>query len=1144
MASKKDIFVNTLTSPYNPQRFLDFMREMISGMIIIQPDKEMSPYNTYSYYVPRYFNIGRFKDADGNDVGVFSVELAKGESVVRARTAQRTFVKSLLEDKNYAGALVAFYSEDNLEKWRFSFIRMDYEFSKGKITANLTPAKRYSYLVGKGEPCHTAMERLLPIFIDDDTENPSLDAIEEAFSVEAVTKQFFEAYKAKYIELYEHLENTEAFVEESIRRGFTTEQFTKKLLSQIVFLYFIQKKGWLGVSAVPKTLTEKEYKKAFFSRGPRSRELVGKVYYQDGEIYRLNTAALKSLSNQDEFDFSTCVKGQPWGTGPQNFMRVIFNDCVKREKNFFDDYLEPLFYTGLNCDRSEYNDFFPPLHCRIPFLNGGLFEELEHYEWKYNDFGIPNELFSNEAEKGRDADGILDIFDRYNFTMAEDEPMEKEVAVDPEMLGKVFENLLEVKDRKSKGAFYTPREIVHYMCAESLINYLSTKSGIEEEDIRKFITLGEFFKDEDARKTKYNHIEKRYEFDFEKKLEMPSSILDFKNGINRIVELDNLLSSVKVVDPAVGSGAFPLGLLNEIVKAREILTSYIAIGMSGFKKKLLYAQRSPYQLKTETIKNCIFACDIEPSATDITKLRLWLALVIEDEIVEDADELNTLGEHSKPRKLPNLDCNILCGNSLIDSFEGVKLVTENEALGNQKDMASIAITDLTVGDYIKRLIKTQDALYSASTREEKESLKYEIQKIYDSAICDQLENAGHSRLVDEYLKTHKHNSKPFILWQLYFPKVFKENGGFDICIGNPPYVNIVTLDAGYRDTLKECYTITKNKVDLYAYFIELGLSIINTTATLCFIIPQTWKATDSFSKLRELIFKNSQLKEIVNLENGTFEATVVPLIMLLSKAGEKTKYDIVIKNKDFKAIDTIQKDGISESNSFAIDTESSHRDKALFKQIEMNSLSLGTILQFTRGIKTSNDKRFIQKECKDTDYKKVYRGRNVKSYSLEWGGEYLWYRPDLMREKVGSVPHSKELFETHEKIVTQRICHMQLSATIDTEQQYFLDTCIVSKSDTLDDRFKLKYILALLNSKLLNYWYCFKYRMPTVGLYELHSIPIKLADKSIQNEVESLVDILLETNGGDDVARKRIDDIVYSLYSISDEDKDYINGCL
>ena len=246
--------------------------------------------------------------------------------------------------------------------------------------------------------------------------------------------------------------------------------------------------------------------------------------------------------------------------------------------------------------------------------------------------------------------------------MNEDEPMEREVAIDPEMLGKVFENLLDVTDRKSKGAFYTPREIVHYMCQETLINHLVTKTGIPEADIRDFILYGDLMKDEDTTKDAREG---------NKDMLISTNIYNPIAGVNRLKELDDILANVKVADLAVGSGAFPLGMLNEIVKARETLSAYMSIGMNAFQKKSFYAyDRKPYDLKANTIKNCIFACDIEPSAVDIAKLRLWLSIVIDDEITEDAGN-GDFDAHSKPRQLPNLDCNIICGNSLIDEFKEI-----------------------------------------------------------------------------------------------------------------------------------------------------------------------------------------------------------------------------------------------------------------------------------------------------------------------------------------------------------------------------------------------------------------------------------------------------------------------------------------
>lgn len=559
---KRKIFEGTLTQPFDHDGYVQFLRELLDNMQIVAPNKEVKPWNTFSAAIDHYRHIGNYTGEDKNKVALFSVCLKNDKNLENARSMQRAFVKTLLENSDCAGALVAFYTKDDLDKWRLSLVRMDYEFSKGKLSTKLTPAKRYSYLVGKGEPCHTAQERLYPIFVADNID-PSLDELEEAFSVEAVTKDFFDKYREKYLDLKEYLDGNSEFVAEAESRGFDSEQFSKKLMGQIVFLYFIQKKGWLGVNAFPFRLKESEYKNAFFRRGQKPKQLMPYVYKQaaDGFFYRDNNAVL-SLTPEDETELSTLVKGNAWGEGPKDFMRQIFEGCKGAGKNFFDDYLEPLFYTGLNQNRGD-NAYFPPLHRRIPFLNGGLFEEMEGYDWRNNDFSIPNELFSNIDEKGkRDADGILDVFDRYNFTMAEDEPMEREVAIDPEMLGKVFENLLDVSDRKSKGAFYTPREIVHYMCQATIINYLASKTNIPEEDIRKFIIYGEYFRDEDTKKTlpienetgrllqgdEIYYYKHHMEFDRDKDLEIPETIFSYKKNVNRLIELDNLLANVKVVE--------------------------------------------------------------------------------------------------------------------------------------------------------------------------------------------------------------------------------------------------------------------------------------------------------------------------------------------------------------------------------------------------------------------------------------------------------------------------------------------------------------------------------------------------------------------------------------------------------------------
>jgi adenine-specific DNA-methyltransferase len=272
-----------------------------------------------------------------------------------------------------------------------------------------------------------------------------------------------------------------------------------------------------------------------------------------------------------------------------NFIRKIFNNADKNGLIFYEDYLEPLFYNALNEERGG-NTYYRPFNCMIPFLNGGLFQTIvDGYDMTKARFIIPNSLFSNSnlTKEGDKGDGILDIFDRYAFTVKEDEPLEKEVAVDPEMLGKVFENLLEVKDRKSKGAFYTPREIVHYMCQESLINYLVTETDIIYEDINKLIRYGDIIADADNSVDAGKVIAGKY-----KEYLMPESIR--KNA----KKVDDALDDIRIADPAVGSGAFPLGMINEIVRSRMNLTRYLLPEENIFRRDYAIPdKRKPYSLK-------------------------------------------------------------------------------------------------------------------------------------------------------------------------------------------------------------------------------------------------------------------------------------------------------------------------------------------------------------------------------------------------------------------------------------------------------------------------------------------------------------------------------------------------------------------
>ncbi len=661
------LITDTFPQPFDKGRFHNFVINLLNHI----DESKAQAWNTtyikdaFKDHVKGYERLGTYTSPEKEKLDVLIVHLTTKYKLERARTAIRNFVAYHLKTRdNKDAALVAFVSPTE-KQWRFSYVKMEYaavEKQDGKVgvKTKLTPARRSSYLVGEGESCHTAQSRFLDLL--QDTENyPTLAQLEDAFSVEAVTEEFFKQYKALFLDLKDELDALAKFAAKNI----STADFAKKLMGQIVFLYFLQKKGWLGVA-----------------------------------------------------------KGGDWGDGPHNFLRQLFDGRFGQHKNYFNDILEPLFYDTLADDRTKEKDWSDKFNCRIPFLNGGLFEPLRDYDWKKTDIILPNRLFTNNERFDEliTGTGILDVFDRYNFTVNEAEPLEKEVAIDPEMLGKVFENLLGVKERKSKGSFYTPREIVHYMCQESLINYLDTAVNTAEESIvpvkpKQAKLFGQPELEQTTLKTTVRReivprrdietfIHSGDQASYYEAVRIEKGKNTYSRKLPKTIEtharlLDDKLADIAVCDPAIGSGAFPVGMMHEIVRARSALTHYLEDEIKKDKQlteedrekrlKELAAKTTIYALKKHAIQNCLYGVDIDPGAVEIAKLRLWLSLVVDEEDVKQI----------KP--LPNLDYKVVTGNSLL----GVEKTLYNEKLFN-------------------RLEELKPRYFDATDRKQKEEFKHEI----------------------------------------------------------------------------------------------------------------------------------------------------------------------------------------------------------------------------------------------------------------------------------------------------------------------------------------------------------------------------------------------------------------------------------
>lgn len=858
------IISDTFDHPFDETRFQHFVLNLLNDL------DSSKTFDRYGNFIPdsfkgrirRYKRLGKYHDPAGNELDVLTVQLARKTALERARTTQRNFVAWYLKSRGEKDtALVAYYT-DNSEDWRFSLVRMEYsqeiaESGIVRVQEKLTPARRYSFLVGKNEPNHTAQEQLLPI-LEDVRQNPTIEDIEKAFSVEAVTSRFYQEYRGLFEGLTVELKHIAAkdpkvgkeFESKSIDAG----NFAKKLLGQIVFLYFLQKKGWLGVG------------------------------------------------RDERGNFQSC------GKGSKDFLKKLFNKRFISYENFFNDILEPLFYEALASERE--NDYYAQLDIKIPFLNGGLFEPINGYNWQETEILISNDFFAN----------VFSTFDTYNFTVCEDEPLEKEVAVDPEMLGKVFENLLPNNLRKGQGAYYTPRTIVHYMCQESLIHYLDSavnmgkvplvadapeqtelfgnsrpkqiplktfgrKTIVPKQDIADLVRKGEFAIEHDVAKIQGT---KSYKY------QVPESIRKYAKI------LDEKLKNIKVCDPAIGSGAFAVGMMHEIVKARSVLSTYLEDG----------PERSIYNLKRNCIQQSIYGVDIDPGAIDIAQLRLWLSLVV------DEDDYHSI----KP--LPNLDYKIMQGDSLIEKFHGISLDTTRKKIGT----GDIFRGDPELDRMIEDLHRKQNDLFSAIHVGDKKRLKREVEEAIMGIFHYELErqkndyfreidqvqetassipNEGERRrwIEAEKIKldekygfnpkslewelqemTHGNMARNFFPWKLYFADVFRKNGGFDITIANPPYVRQETIKPLKPKLKAEFGKFFCGTSDLYTYFYKRGLEVLKDGGHLCFIAPNKFMRAAYGKNTRELLTTKAAPKLVIDFGDlPIFDATTYPAILLLEK---------------------------------------------------------------------------------------------------------------------------------------------------------------------------------------------------------------------------------------------------------------------
>lgn len=918
--------------------------------------------------------------------------------------------------------------------FRFSFIRRNY----GDKTAKYSNWKRYTYYVEPSKQNKTFKNRIENCHFD------SLDSIQEAFSVEPLNKQFYQQIAKSF---YELISGKYKLGSKSI----TVDQ------------------PMLELPSTPYTGNETIYKE-FAVR------LIGRTIF------------CWFLKNKKS-DAGVPLIPESW----------LSFTAVESKQDYYHSTLEKLFFLALNKKMDDRNGLNLPEGAEtIPFLNGGLFEAHT------DDFFVNNK--ANYALKIPDEwfKSLFETLEQYNFTIDENSINDTEVSIDPEMLGTIFENLLaeidpdtEKSARKATGSFYTPREIVDYMVEQSMVQYLKTKTNIDDEQ-----ELVQLFQEGQATAQEPNFTEAETE------------------------QLLEALSTVKILDPACGSGAFPMGALHKICLALEKLDPNAdwwkeqqvklipnAIAKKNLKEKL-DKSTSDYARKLGVIQNSIYGVDIQPIAAEISKLRSFLSLVIDENIDDEADNRGI-------EPLPNLE---------------FKFVTANTLIGLPEEQGQ----QVSMFDNFEQLEELAQlrADYLQCSGDKKEKIKERFLKVQKKAFTNE-----HNLFADQNSRSYKIISwNPFknepSSW--FDPQWMFGVEKFDVVIGNPPYKEISSKEdkKWFSSNFKE---VISKHYDLYIFFFKKGFDILKEDGVLNYITPQTYLNYTQFIALRRFLFQ-FDIKLLSSSITNVFENAVVDVAISLiknSKSENSTTNFIEFKRVNDSLL-PYESEYISQAdyNSSNFTLNGIANLKTLEKLSE-GCEPLGDITESCQGItvyaKVQGKKiNYFENSKINKYYQKVLRGKEFKKYKTLWKGDYIKYGDWLWCRR-------KPKFFTEPKIFLRQTADRPIGVFI-SEEFYAIDS--VHSIISLSDSYNLKYILAILNSKLGSYMY--RLLIPEQGkvfaqvkLTFLRRIPVKKAGKSIQNKFCNLVD-LIQKNKSENIdtnsLESKIDTLTYKLYNLTHQE--------
>ena len=1008
-----------IESKYNRENWQQLLHNIFNGKERFWNTPLTVP--TSSPFAKQALWLGSISLTDGQKIAIYEVELADSVDIERNRRGIRDMLLTAWRNDGNAGAFMFCYRKHE-SVLRFSYVSEAWTFADdGTYQKESTDTKRFTYLLGEGHRSRTAIQQFEKLR----DSSLTLKDLTKAFSVDAVGDMFFKGYKQQYEDIIFFVtgkrmvkvankweERQEGKPNAFIMRQFAhfpnpekaIRDYVKKLMGRLVFLQFLQKKGWLGVPV-----------------------------------------------------------DAAWGEGDPEFIQNLFAQCADKG-HFVDNVLEPLF-NDLNTERegdhsqlSILNDQF-----KLPYLNGGLFEREATDE---TEFPLPAKYMQT----------LLDFFASYNFTIDENDPDDAEVGVDPEMLGRIFENLLE--DNKDKGAFYTPKEIVSYMCRESLIAYLQTDIEDEatKEAIRQFVTI------HDAQTLGTNE--------------------KFRQ------QVDEALRNVKICDPAIGSGAFPMGLLKELFLCRTALE-----GIS---------QHQAAEIKKHIIQQNIYGVDIDRGAVDIARLRFWLSLIVDEET---------------PQALPNLDFKIMQGNSLLEQYKGVDLSTITELKTEKHGMYQTTMFDDMIDVLRLDLRKMLEEYYGCTDHHKKQSLRAKIVENVKHHLKEQSINVVFGDL-------DLAGNNQFFLWHTWFYDVFSQ-GGFDIVIGNPPYVSVKAISSEDKTIYSKRFETGKGRFNLFTLFLELFYELSCEEGVFCLIIPEGIYSNIEYRYSRELLIQQCQINRLCTFTKRVFDASVDTTILLISKQEEKNE-QIIIDTNIQQTSKTLNQNDLAKIPYYLIPVKLEGRNKVLVEKLLLSSEydRIGNNLEIQQGIiYTGQSKEDVFADyIKDNTYKPILDGRDVVKWRINWDikeyDKYLSYTNKLHR------PREERLFLANKKILLPRRA-TKIMATIDYQQYYALNTAYICLN--IGNNYETEFLLGIMNSKIVDYFYSVLFMGWQITIPALEVIPIPRCKKEKQTEVCRLVKNAMEAKRSSPSADAsaieiEIDRLVYQLYGLTAEEIRIVEG--